>query len=171
MIAAIRFIALAVPALAASCLALAQGDRQVVYRLVDQNGKTTYSEKAPGSDYKGKVTRIDVDLKANSATLRPLGDPSPAVSLPLTAPELDRVRADAELARATQALQEANKALEAGKEPAEDEKQIVGNAGGGVRIVLTEAYQARIGKLQDAVKAAQEEVERARRAARQAAID
>jgi hypothetical protein len=166
-----RMISLALPTLLAATFALAQPDKQVVYRLVDKKGKTTYSEKAPGKDFEGKVTRIEVDLKANTATLKTLGDSSASVSLPLTAPELARVKADADLVRATRALEAAKKALEEGKEPKEDEIQRVGKVGGGARPVPTAEYEARVKALQDAVKSAEAEVDLARRAAREAAID
>lgn len=151
--------------------AIAQSDKSVVYRLVDKNGKTSYSDKAPPRGFEGKVTRIEVDLKANRATLNAVGDSSAPVSLPLTAPELRRVKADAELARANEALEAAKKALEGGKEPKEDEIQLIGKVGGGARQVPTEDYHKRLKKLEEAVQAAEAEVERARKAARQAAVD
>ncbi|HQW39402.1 MAG TPA: hypothetical protein PLO00_11815, partial [Usitatibacteraceae bacterium] len=46
--------------LAAATAAHAAGDRQVVWKLVDEKGKVTYADKAPPKDYKGKVTRIEV---------------------------------------------------------------------------------------------------------------
>jgi len=171
MIRIFRLPALAVPALALASLAFAQPDTQVVYRLVDKNGKTTYAGKPPGRDFDGQVTRIVVDLKANRATLNALGGSSPPVTMPLSAPELARVKADAELARAEAALESARRALEGGKEPTAEETQFIGKAGGGARPVLTDAYHARMRKLEDAVKAAEADVDRARKAARQAAID
>lgn len=162
---------LAVPAFLLASLALAQPDTQVVYRLVDKKGKTTYADKAPGKEFEGKVTRIEVDLNANVATLKSVGESSPPVRLPLTVPELKRVKADAELARAREALEAAKKAREDGKDPTEEEIQWLGKVGGGSRPVPTAAYEARIKKLDEAVKAAEAEVERARKVARQAAID
>jgi hypothetical protein len=166
-----RLLAIALPTLLVATFALAEPDKQVVYRLVDKKGKITYADKAPGKEFEGKVTRIEVDLKANRAMLKPVGESTPPVTLPLTAPELKRVKADAELARANEILEAAKKALEDGKEPKEDETQFVGKVGGGARPVQTEAYNARIKKLEDAVKSAEAEVDRARTAARQASID
>ena len=166
-----RLLALALPTLLVASFAFAQPDKQVVYRLVDKKGKTTYSEKAPGKEFDGKVTRIEIDLKANTATLKTLGDSSASVSLPLGAPELARVKADADLLRATRAFEAAKKALEEGKEPKEEEIQRVGKVGGGARPVPTEAYAERIKKLEDAVAAAEAEVDRTRKVAREAAID
>ena len=166
-----RLLVIALPTLLVASFALAQADKQVVYRLVDKKGKTTYSEKAPGKDFDGKVTRIEVDLKANTATLKSMGESTPPVSLPLSAPELLRVKTNAELVRANEALQAAKKALDDGREPKADEVQLVGKVGGGARQVPSEAYEVRLRKLEDAVKTAQEEVDRAQKAARQAAID
>ena len=129
--------------LAAACLlaapwASAEGDRQVVWKLVDKKGKVTYVDKAPPKEFDGKVTRIEVDLKANSAMLVTVGEASKPVRLPLTAPE---------------------------------ETRWLGKKGGGARPEPTEAYHARIKSLDDAVKAAEAEVDRAQKAARMAAID
>jgi len=163
---------LALPAFLLASYALAQPDTQVVYRLVDKKGKTTYADKAPGKEFQGKVTRIEVDLNANVATLKSLGESSaPLVRLPLTDPELKRVKADAELARAIEALEAAKKARQDGKDPTEEETQFIGKVGGGARPVPTAAYETRIRKLDEAVKTAEAEVDRARKVARQAAID
>jgi hypothetical protein len=166
-----RCIALVLATVLVPALANAQSDKSVVYRLVDKNGKTSYSDKAPPRGFEGKVTRIEVDLKANRATLNAVGGSSAPVTLPLTAPELRRVKADAELARANEALEAAKKALEVGKEPQEGDVQLIGKVGGGARQVPTEDYHKRIKKLEDAVQAAEAEVDRARTAARQAAVD
>jgi hypothetical protein len=166
-----RLLVLVLPPLLAASFALAQADKQVVYRLVDKKGKTTYSEKAPGKDFDGKVTRIEVDLKANIATLKAVGESSPPVSLPLTSPEMQRVKANAELTKAIAALEAAKKALEEGKAPKEEEIQRVGKVGGGARPVLTADYEARLKSLEDAVKSAEAEVDRARKEARLVSID
>lgn len=166
-----RLLAFLVPALLAVPHAMADLDRQVVWKLVDRDGKVTYAGKAPERGFDGTVTRIEIDLTANRATLSTVGGTAPPVLLPLTAPELKRVKADAELARAEARLEAAKKAREAGNEPTQEETQWIGKAGGGARPVPTDSYHERIRKLDDAVKAAEAEYESARRAARQAAID
>lgn len=171
---AARFLALFAPTLVAVAFAAAAADdkdKQVVWKLVDKKGKITYADKAPPKGYDGKVTRIEVDLKANRATLVNVGESSPPVLLPLTAPELKRVRADAEAARALENFEEAKKAREEGQEPTPEETQWIGKVGGGARPVPTDAYHARIKALDDALKAAEATYERARKAARMAAID
>lgn len=171
MRSALRPLAVLLPSLLAATLAVAQADRQVVWKLVDRKGKVTYVDKAPPPSFDGKVTRIEVDLNANQATLVNVGESAPPVRLPLTAPELKRVRADAELALARENLEAARKAREEGKDPTPEETQWIGKVGGGARPVPTDAYHARLKSLDDAVKAAEAEVDRAEKAARQAAID
>lgn len=166
-----RLFALLASALLGATVAMAELDKQVVWKLVDKKGKVTYADTAPPKDYDGKVTRIEVDLTANRAKLVNLGETSPPVLLPLTAPELKRVKADAEAARAREVLEAARKAREDGKDPTPEETQWLGKKGGGARPEPTDAYRARIKGLDDAVKAAEEEYERARKAARMAAID
>jgi hypothetical protein len=166
-----RLLAIVVPALLAATFAAAELEKQVVWKLTDKKGKVTYVDKAPGKDFDGKVTRIEVDLTANRATLVNIGESAKPVQLPLTAPELKRVKADAELALARERLEEAKKAREDGKDPTPDETQWMGKVGGGARPVPTEAYHARIKSLDQAVKAAEDELERAQKAARMAAID
>ena len=151
--------------------ALAEADKQVVWKLVDKKGKVTYVDKAPSKDFDGKVTRIEVDLTANRARLVNLGETSPPVLLPLTAPELKRVKADAELARAREVLEAARKAREEGKDPTPEETRWLGKKGGGARPEPTEAYHARIKTLDEALKIAEEKFEAARKTARMAAID
>ena len=166
-----RLLAILAVSLLAAPWAAAEGDRQVVWKLVDKKGKTTYVDKAPPKEFEGKVTRIEVDLSANTAMLVNVGEASKPVKLPLTAPELKRVRADAELARARENLEAAKKAREDGKEPTEGEVRWLGKKGGGARPEPTEAFHARIKALDEAVKAAEAELDRAQKAARMAGID
>jgi len=56
----VRPIALLLASLLAATFALAEGEKQVVWKLVDKKGKVTYADKAPPKDYDGKVTRIEV---------------------------------------------------------------------------------------------------------------
>jgi hypothetical protein len=166
-----RLIAILAPSLLVAALGASALDKQVVWKLVDKKGKVTYVDKAPPKEYDGKVTRIEVDLKANRATLVNVGESAPPVLLPLTAPEMKRVKAEAELAQAAEKLEAAKKAREAANEPTPEETQWMGKKGGGARPVPTEAYHERVKKLDAALKAAEEDFERARKAARMAAID
>jgi hypothetical protein len=166
-----RLATIAVASLFAATMAMAEMEKQVVWKLVDKKGKVTYVDKAPPKEFDGKVTRIEVDLKANRALLVNMGEATPPTLLPLTAPELKRVKADAELARAREKHEEAKKAREDGNEPTPEETQWIGKVGGGARPVPTDAYHARIKKLDDALKAAEAELARAQNTARKAAID
>ncbi len=166
-----RPLLLAAVLLVAAPWAAGEGDKQVVWKLVDTKGKVTYVDKAPPKEFQGKVTRIEVDLSANVATLATVGEASKPIRLPLTAPELKRVRADAELARARENLEAAKKAREDGNDPTPEETRWIGKKGGGARPEPTEAYHARIKSLDAAVKSAEADLERAQKAARMAAID
>jgi hypothetical protein len=64
--ASIRFILLAAFALV---LAIAlPASAQTLYKLVDKNGKVTYSEKVPPG-FDGQVSPVDIDPNRNTATL------------------------------------------------------------------------------------------------------
>ena len=75
------------------------------------------------------------------------------------------------LKRARDSLEEAQKALASGKEAQEGDLDWVGKAKGGARPVPTEAYGERMKALEEAVKSAEREVDRAERAKRAADID
>jgi hypothetical protein len=165
-------LAILVPLLLGASLASGQPNSQVIWKLIDKNGKVTYVDKEPVGKFDGQVIRIDMDLNANKANLgRPGESPASGASMPLSSPELRRVKAEADLAAAREKLEQARKALAEGKEPTPDETQWVGMKSGGARPVPNEAFAARLRDLEDAVKAAEAEVDRAQKAARQAAID
>jgi hypothetical protein len=133
---------------------------QTLYKLIDKNGKVTYSESPP-KDFDGKVIRIDVDPKANTATLPKPG----AAAKPETESEKILRRPSPSSAGGSNAqaardkLDAAKKALQdAIDNPREDEVQRMGNKGGGTRPVPTEEYQKRIAGLEENVKRAEEEL-------------
>ena len=144
-----------------ACIALVAGlafcaaaSAQTLYKLIDKNGKVTYSESPPKPDeFDGQVIRIDVDPNANRATL-PKAAPG-AFNPPMgeVVPEPLRL-ARLKLDRAQKALQYAL------DNPGADDVQRVGNVGGGSRPVPTEAYQQRLAKLQEDVRNAEEELRR-----------
>src|SRR5438445_9412989 len=53
-------------AIAAAAASIACAD--TLYKLIDKNGKVTYSEEKP-KQFDGQVIRLDIDPKANTATL------------------------------------------------------------------------------------------------------
>jgi hypothetical protein len=124
---------------------------QTLYKLVDKNGKVTYSESPP-KEFDGTVTRMDIDPKANTATL-PKGDAlkaPPAVAA--ESPALREARAKANIAR--------KKLDEARNNPGPDDIQRVGTVSGGARAVPTEAYTKRVADLEEDVRRAEAEVQR-----------
>lgn len=145
-------------AIAASAYCVA-ASAQTLYKLIDKNGKVTYSESAP-KDFDGQVIRIDIDPNANTATF-----PKP----PATRAEDARGRPAATtrqevspLQAARDRLENATKALaEARDNPRSDEVNWIGKVGGGARPVFTESYLQRIERLEAEVKAAEEDVRRA----------
>jgi hypothetical protein len=145
-----------------ACLALAAADAaaQTLYKLIDKNGKVTYSEKEP-KDFDGKVIRMDIDPKANTATL-----PKPG-SAPRAETESEKVlRRPAPDSGGTGKVQAARDKLEAAKKalqdatdnPREDEVQRVGTTKGFTRPVPTEEYQKRLAALEESVRKAEEEL-------------
>lgn len=151
-------------ALALIALLFASGAfAQTLYKLVDKDGKVTYSEKAP-KDFPGTVTKIEVNPNANSMDA-PRGKGGAAV--------LEDVRRDREAARdasrtrATEArarLDAARKAYEQARDnPGTDDVRRMGSAGGGSRPVFSEDFQAKLDKLEAEVRAAEEALRRAER--------
>jgi len=141
---------------------------QTLYKLIDKNGKVTYSETAP-KFFDGQVIRIDIDPNANTMTM-----PKPPVATDKSGePPSARAKSqkseagtkakeapDPELAK--ERLEAAKSALaDARDNPREGEITFIGKAGGGSRPVFSEGYQQRIERLELAVKNAEEELKRA----------
>ena len=148
---------IALAALAATlCLPAAA---QTLYKLIDKNGKVTYSESAP-KNYDGQVIRIDIDPNANTATL-----PKPAPARPEPAARArpaDTARQSSPLEAARERVEIAKRALaDARDNPRPDEVTWVGKVGGGARPVFTESYQQRVERLELEVKNAEEDLRRA----------
>jgi hypothetical protein len=153
-----------IAAVIATALASAGALAQTLYKLIDKNGKVTYSEQAP-KDFDGKVIRIDVDPQANRATL-PKYEPKPAATTPAArrpnAATAKRAAAAADVDGLRERVAERRAALEeAQNNPAEEDVQWVGNAKGGTRRVPTAAYERRLAELERALKEAQDELEAA----------
>ena len=128
-------------------------DAQTLYKLIGKDGKVTYSEKPP-KDFDGKVIRMDIDPKANTATL-PEGSRLQEKS---EASQRSAVRDD-QLKAARARVDAARKALEdARANPAEGDIARMGKKGGGTRPVPTEDYQQRLAKLERDVKEAEDDL-------------
>lgn len=132
---------------------------QAMYKSTMPDGKVIYGEKpAPGAK-----------------TVETIAAPPPAPGITIVTPA-EKARADKaaqqrsektdaaqrELDAARKNLQEAEAALEAGKEPLPGER--LGTAGGGSR--LTDEYWARQKKLEQAVESARARLEKAQQAPR-----
>lgn len=144
---------------------------EVIYKLIARDGKVTYAQSAP-KDFPGRVVKIEIDPRANTAVFpRPNERPQYLQPRALTPQESRRLDAENAKVQAQDALDVAKKALKDGQEPLEGELDWMGKKGGGARPVPTEAYQKRIKALEDAVKEAEANLDRAQKAARQAAID
>jgi hypothetical protein len=137
---------------------------QTLYKLIDKNGKVTYSEKPP-KDFDGKVIRMDIDPKANTATL-----PKPGAAARSESANEKIIRAPSP-AKGGDPVQAARDRLEAARKtlqdaidnPAEGEVQRVGKVGGGTRPVQSEEYQKRVATLEENVRKAEEELRLAER--------
>jgi hypothetical protein len=142
---------------------------QTLYKLIDKDGKVTYSEKPP-KDFDGKVVPMDIDPNRNTATL-----PKPAKSedAPPKAGERKprRVETDGgkkgvDSADRVRELQDrvdaARKALESARDnPGPDDILRLGTKSGGARPVPSESYARRLTSLEDQLKQAEEELKRA----------
>ena len=156
---------LAIAALAAAFAISASA--QTLYKLIDKNGKVTYSEAKP-KDFDGQVIRIDIDPNANTATL-PKGNPAPGAGGEGTRERGTRSTgnaakddAEARIAQARATLEAAKRALQDARDnPGDEDRQLVGKVGGGARTILSDAYVQRLEKLEQDVKNAEDELRRA----------
>jgi hypothetical protein len=138
---------------------------QTLYKLIDKNGKVTYSEKPP-KDYDGKVIRMDIDPNANTATLP---KPAPAATATTGGRNSDTPAGKSEPKSSGDKVQDARDRLAAAKKAYEDavsnpgdgDINRIGSKGGGARPVPSDAYAAKLAALEAAVKQAEEELRRA----------
>ena len=141
----------------ALALAAPEAGAQTLYKLIDKNGKVTYSEKPP-KDYPGQVIPLHIDPNANTATLPKPGTTIPSSQFARPPDNTDRVKS------ARDRLEAAKKAYQnAVDNPKEGEVTFLGKVGGGARPVQTEAYAKRLADLERAVKEAEEDLKRAER--------
>jgi len=154
----------AVLALGIGAVAL-DASAQTLYKLVDKNGKVTYSEKPP-KDFDGTVTRLNIDPNANTATL-PKMPPPPAGDKPAGANSDEPAKKGPastgdKVADARARLDAARKAFENARDnPKDGDVTWIGNKSGGTRAVPSDTYAARLSALEAAVKQAEEDLRRA----------
>ena len=154
MVGSIR-VALVALAFAASIVGMTDADAQTLYKLIDKNGKVTYSEKPP-KDFDGKVIRMDIDPNANTATL-----PKPAARVePEAAKRASATAAGAgAVALAREKLEAARKALQDARDnPRDGDVQWIGNKSGGTRAIESQDFKKRLATLEENVRKAEEEL-------------
>ena len=126
---------------------------QTLYKLIDKDGKVTYSEKPP-KDFGGKVVPMNIDPKANTATL-----PKPSASPQPQSRGASAAQGGSSVQAAREKLEAAKKALQnAIDNPGEDDIQRVGTTKGFTRPVPTAEYQKKLAALEENVKKAEEEL-------------
>jgi len=162
-----------IAAMGAAALLAFAASAQTLYKLIDKDGKVTYSEKPP-KDFDGKVVPLDIDPNRNTATLpKPpakverteetgpgkagrKGPPPKRVEGEKGVDSEDRVR------EAKERVESTRKALEdAQNNPGPDDVLRVGKVGGGTRPVFSEPYAQRLNRLEAQVKEAEENLKRA----------
>jgi Domain of unknown function (DUF4124) len=135
---------------------------QTVYKQVDKEGKVTYTDKPPSEEQAAQ--KVDIDTERNIA--KPLGN-RPGQAKESADSQLKR-RADSdaafekEVAQARAKLDLAKDELEKGREPQEDDWKTVGAQAGKPARILNEAYFDKVKQLEEAVRQAEEELDKAR---------
>jgi hypothetical protein len=151
---------------------------QTLYKLIDKDGKVTYSEKPP-KDFGGKVIPMEIDPNRNTATLpKPTKEDEAAARRRAIEEGKAGSRAPSQGAKrevgekgvdSADRLKEAQERLEAARAALKDAQDspnpgdmtFVQNKGGGARPVPSEAYAKRLTNLETRVKIAEEDVKRA----------
>lgn len=142
------------------CVIALHAHAQTLYKVVDKDGKVTYTDKPPKeTDKKTTVKEVKIDPNANItklnnkdssgreqkfADIKARGDER--------ASKRDKLQADVE--GAEQALEKAKKSLEIGRTPLEGEGRIIVGKGGN-SVQRTPEYDKRIEGLEAAVKKAE----------------
>jgi hypothetical protein len=143
---------------------------QTIYKLIDKNGKVSYSDTKP-KYFDGQVIPLGIDPDANVA-VSPKGaagtEGAPAKSPYATQIENTRNAAVDRLQQAQDAYNAAKEAVEKGKDPLDEEWQTLSTPGGGGRRVPGEAYYARQSSLAEALKRAEKDLVDAERNYRRA---
>lgn len=149
---------------------------QELWKYTDKNGKVTYADKAPMNGEKAE--RVNADT---TGTVIPApknlyqGQPQRSATVSSRASEReaarDNFRKNVDAAR--EELDQARKALETGREPTQQERQIVvgrgkdGQPTGANAIIRKPEYDERIASLEAAIKQAEEKVANAEKNSRE----
>jgi hypothetical protein len=125
-------VALLLAALVVAGASLAE--TRALYRWTDAQGRVQYADQPP-TGFKGEVTRVDIDVEANTRPAAPVRSPlvAPEVLRDVVAPAADinktrrdtRERLEAAVRGAEQKVAAAKAALEGGDERQDNENQVV----------------------------------------------
>jgi hypothetical protein len=157
--------------LAAATLLASVAFADVLYKLIDKNGKVTYSEEKP-KNFDGQVIRLDINPNANTVPRPASGANSgePTRRPPQGNAKKAGPSPEERIAKARERLEAAQKALQDARDnPDDSDEQTIGTKGGikkkggGTREVPSAAYQAKLDQLEKAVKDAQEALQDAER--------
>ena len=166
------------PIVCTACIAFfaVSASAQELWKYTDKNGKVTYADKAPMNGEKAE--RVNADT---TGTVIPApknlyqGQPQRSATVSSRASEReaarDNFRKNVDAAR--EELDQARKALETGREPTQEERQIVvgrgkdGQPTGTNAIIRKPEYDERIAGLEAAIKQAEEKVANAEKNSRE----
>ena len=138
--------------------AAASAVAQTLYKLIDKDGKVTYSESPP-KNFDGKVIPLDIDPTRNTATLPKYTPPPEKPKNGALSPP--RSNGPGAIAMARERVEAARKALaDARDNPGEGDFDRIGTAGGGTRPVPSAHYQKRLENLEENVRKAEENLAR-----------
>lgn len=137
-----------------AALACGAAAAQTLYKLIDKNGKVTYSEEAP-KNFDGQVIKIVVDPNANTATLPKYEETVRAK------PKDDKARAVKVDELKERVAQRKAALADAQNNPGEGDIGRMGTVGGFARPVPSESYLKRLADLERAVKEAEEDLQAA----------
>jgi len=142
-----------IPLLLALALGSAAAHAQAVFRSVMPDGKIVYGDKpAPGAKESKQVNLAPLNIST----------PTPAADAGPSSNPADGTGNHSERAAARQRLEAAQKALAEGREQREGDRIGVAK-GGGATSRLSDSYLERVKALEDAVTAAQQQLEDAQR--------
>jgi hypothetical protein len=135
-----------IPLLVLALVALAFGARaETLYKLIDKKGRVTYVQDKP-KDFDGQVVPVEIDLKANTATM-PKYTPPAKAEAPKPAAAASRDALALARARVERAQNDFDQAR---NNPGPDDVRFVANAGGkGTRPVPSEDYLQRLARLEN----------------------
>ena len=136
---------------------------QGVFRSVMPDGEIVYGDKPATGAKESKQVNL-APLNISTPTQGSQGSPDAGAGAGAGAGAAAPGNNNAEVAAARQNLAEAQKALDAGREQREGDRVGVAK-GGGASSRLSEGYLQRVKALEDAVAAAQKQLEEAQRAA------